>query len=95
MSGDSPNSHRNELFDFSKDGRNSPIPTSSREITLPPLPPIPSSTTVQDAVLVEPAKDKESEEKSELCSPCSNNPQDDSRYEYFARQNKFPQFCIV
>lgn len=67
MSGDSPSSHAAEtIFDF-KDGRHSPIPTTSKE----PAP----HNIVTASVLVEPPK-KEQEKEQEACpfnSPIANN----------------------
>lgn len=74
MSGDSPTSHRNEIFDFSKEGRISPGPTTSKDPTGP-------TTVVQASVIIEQDKNKDDDdEKLALCSPILNNPNsDDSR----------------
>lgn len=71
MSGDSPSSHVTEtIFDF-KEGRHSPIPTTSKE-------PTPPRNIVTASVLVEPPK-KEEEKEQESCpfgSPVANNGDD-------------------
>ncbi|CAH2000385.1 unnamed protein product [Acanthoscelides obtectus] len=76
MSGDSPNSHRNEIFDFREgSGRQSPGPTTSKDTAIAP-----NAGVVQASVLVEPDKDKEEEEKALMCSPILNNPSPDGSY---------------
>lgn len=71
MSGDSPSSHATEtIFDF-KEGRHSPIPTTSKEQTNP-------HNFVTASVLVEqpPKKDEEKEQTDDACllnSPILNN----------------------
>ncbi|KAJ8938575.1 hypothetical protein NQ314_011434 [Rhamnusium bicolor] len=69
MSGDSPNSHQNDIFDF-KEGRSSPLPTTSKDVA------IQSGEVVQASVLVEPDKDKEDDSKG-LNSPILNNSSND------------------
>ncbi|XP_019870218.2 uncharacterized protein LOC109598740 isoform X2 [Aethina tumida] len=68
MSGDSPNAHRDQNFDFTKESRSSPLPTTSREHTL-------QSTAVPDAqkasVAVEP--EKKEGEPLDICCPTLNN----------------------
>lgn len=68
MSGDSPSSHAAEtIFDF-REGRHSPVPTTSKD-------PIPQQNIVTASVLVEPPK-KEEEKEQEAClfnSPIANN----------------------
>ncbi|VEN37974.1 unnamed protein product, partial [Callosobruchus maculatus] len=77
MSGDSPTSHRNEIFDFREgNGRQSPGPTTSKDAAYPP----PNAGVVQASVLVEPDKDKEEEEKALMCSTILNNPSSDGSY---------------
>ncbi|KAJ8985151.1 hypothetical protein NQ317_012803 [Molorchus minor] len=69
MSGDSPNSHQNDIFDF-KEGRTSPAPTTSKDIG------IQSGEVVQASVLVEPTKEDESKD---LNSPILNNGANEDR----------------
>lgn len=70
MSGDSPSSHATDtIFDF-KEGRQSPIPTTSKESTSQP------QNFVTASVLVEkpPKRDEEKEQESCLFnSPLANN----------------------
>lgn len=64
MSGDSPSSHTNNIFDF-KEGRVSPGPTTSKELACQS-----GSSVVTASVLVEPKKEESQEPL--LCSPISN-----------------------
>lgn len=70
MSGDSPNSHTNDIFDF-KD-RSSPIPTTSKDIAVQSGPSI-----VTASVLVEPSKVSECKpDEPGVDSPVSSVPDD-------------------
>ncbi|KAJ8925188.1 hypothetical protein NQ315_001374 [Exocentrus adspersus] len=74
MSGDSPNTHQTDLFDF-KEGRVSPAPTTSKDVGVQS-----GGELVQASVLVEPAKDnKEEEDNKEMSSPILNGSQDERR----------------
>ncbi|KAJ8948749.1 hypothetical protein NQ318_017918 [Aromia moschata] len=64
MSGDSPNSHQNDLFDF-KEGRSSPTPTTSKDVG------VQSGEVVQASVLVEPHRDDDA--GKDLNSPILNS----------------------
>lgn len=70
MSGDSPNMHRNEMFDF-KEGRQSPTPTTSKD----------GANAIQASIIVEPGTNKkeEEDESPSLVSPILNNAYDESR----------------
>lgn len=65
MSGDSSNSHTNDIFDF-KDGRISPAPTTSKDISVQG-----GSSVVAASVLVEPNKDIEKPDELVPNSPAS------------------------
>lgn len=68
MSGDSPNAHRNEVFDF-KEGRSSPIATSSKDIGVQSG----NSGVVTASVLVEPHREEKEEDRVDLNSTTLNN----------------------
>lgn len=80
MSGDSPNTHQTDIFDF-KEGRSSPAPTTSKDAT------VHGGEVVQASVLVEPDKDKDKEDESkDLNSPILNNSSQDERRQSDAEQ---------
>lgn len=72
MSGDSPTSHANEaIFDF-REGRSSPIPTTSKD-------PIPPHSIVTASVLIEPKKaDEEKQDSAVLTSPVPKESKDEA-----------------
>lgn len=76
MSGDSPNAHRNEVFDF-KEGRSSPIATSSKDIGIQSGSSGGGGGAVTASVLVEPSKEttehNKEEEHVDLNSTTLNN----------------------
>lgn len=83
MSGDSPN--RDDFFEFPKDGRSSPTPTSSKDVGIQSG--IAGNTVAQASILVDPKeqKDKDKDDKDKdkeddiLNSPTSNNSSHDEK----------------
>ncbi|XP_018570518.1 uncharacterized protein LOC108910414 isoform X2 [Anoplophora glabripennis] len=76
MSGDSPNTHQTDIFDF-KEGRTSPAPTTSKDAAVQS-----GGEVVHATVLVEPEKDKDKDKEDEskdLNSPILNNASQDER----------------
>ncbi|CAH0547784.1 unnamed protein product [Brassicogethes aeneus] len=78
MSGDSPNAHKNEIFDFSKEGRSSPVPTTSKDAAVQISNPAPAAAAgiVQTSVAVEPEKRVKEEEPLDICCPTLNESDD-------------------